>query len=546
MPAPGTAPDDDDDDCNENLPFEAKPTSLVFSSKAACKSSSSLQQVTPSIVPSLEMVVALLVTITLVAATSILLNVRPYLIPPGPRRLPLIGNLYIFFRNPGFIELAAGLRERYGDVYSLYLGNKLMVVINSLDLIKEAFVTQGDALLDRPQGLAYEIFTKDKGVINTNGKQWRDHRRFIMHTFLDFGVGQDALENTVSPEIARLVQCIRDKGADASFDPCDALRFTSARLIFKVILNKRFEGEEKADLEMFIAATDSVLQNFGVLSALHFLPFVRMLPGNIFNMDKIRTTDTQIRKFMHCQVERRAIHLAATGDIQCLADSYLQKIQTNRSLGIETHTFDADNLVQVMLELVVAGTDTTATTLQWFLLYMVLNPEEQTMLHEEIDVELDGTFPTLKDRGRLPYLDAAILETQRLADAVPFAVTRSPSEDITLGGFRIPKGCIVVPSLTSVLMDSELFPQPEAFKPSRFLRRKNAKLRDLGLIPFNIGKRNCLGESLARVELFLVSAALIQSFRFQLPEGESLPSLKGIVGATRKPCPFRIQAIPRT
>ncbi|KAK3758371.1 hypothetical protein RRG08_004191 [Elysia crispata] len=366
-----------------------------------------------------------------------------------------------------------------------------------------------------------------------------------MHTFLDFGVGQDALENTVSPEIARLVQSVRDLDG-GPFDPCDALRFTAARVIFKVILNKSFEGGEKADLEMFIAATDSVLQSFGVLSALHFVPFINMFPGNVFNMDKIRATDTQIRKFMHCQVERRAIHLAETGDLQCLADSYLQKIQTQRNRGIDSHSFDVENLVQVMLELVVAGTDTTATTLQWFFLYLALNPEEQNHLHDEIDAELAGMFPTLKDRSRLPYLDAAILETQRLADTVPFAVTRSPSKDMTLAGFRIPQGCIVVPSLSSALMDPELFPEPAMFRPSRFLTRKSFKLRDLGMIPFNIGKRNCLGETLAKVEMFLVSAAMLQSFTFALPVEDPRPSMQGIVGATRKPCPYRLQAIPRT
>ncbi|GFN84730.1 cytochrome p450 [Plakobranchus ocellatus] len=507
-----------------SLPVQAKPPSTTYNSQLACKSSSGLYQLS-SLLPSLEVLVAILVGLTPLAATSILINVRPYLIPPGPRRLPFLGNLHEFLKKPCILELASELRVRYGDVYSLYLGNKLIVVVNGLDLIKEAFVTQG--------------------VINTNGKLWRDNRRFIMHTFRDFGVGQDALENTVVPEIARLVQTVRDLDG-AAFDPCNDLRFTTARLIFKVILSKQFEEEETADLEIFITAVDSVLQTFGMLSVLHFVPLLKFLPGDIFNLNKIESKDAILREFMQEQIQRRARYLATTGDIECLADNYLDKIQRNQYNGTEMPAFDVENLVQILLELVVAGTDTTATTLLWLFLYLAINPEEQELLHREIDYQLDGAFPMLKDRPRLPRLDAAILEAHRLGAVVPFAVARSPNKDLTLAGFRVPRGCIVVPSLASVLMDPELFPEPSVFKPSRFLERKhNIKLRDLGLIPFNIGKRNCLGETLARVELFLVAAAMLQKFRFVLPDDEPHPSLKGVVGATRMPPPFKLQAIPR-
>ncbi|KAK2169207.1 hypothetical protein LSH36_12g36072 [Paralvinella palmiformis] len=108
----------------------------------------------------------------------------------------------------------------------------------------------------------------------------------------------------------------------------------------------------------------------------------------------------------------------------------------------------------------------------------------------------------MDDRKKLPFTEASILEIQRLADIVPLGIPHAVTEDVQFRGYFIPKDTLVLSNMYSVHMNPELWPEPEKFKPERFLQR-GMKVEKKELIPFSVGKRVCLGESLARAELFL-------------------------------------------
>ena len=221
--------------------------------------------------------------------------------------------------------------------------------------------------------------------------------------------------------------------------------------------------------------------------------------------------------------------------------------------------------------------ETTLTTLKWAVLFMLHYPQVQDKLHkvphfscsllhfslssrtslQEVDEVLGGDgSASLDDKSRMPYTVATLHEVQRLANIVPFNLPHSvhrvllppssPGRSIqsfqttTLRGYDIPEGILVQPEISHVLMDENFFPEPQQFRPERFLDGKAD-----ALIPFSLGKRACLGESLARAELFLIFTALIHNYHIHPVHPHLLPSLEPLVGVTMAPQPYSVRIAKR-
>ncbi|KAL8202299.1 UNVERIFIED_CONTAM: Cytochrome P450 2J1 [Gekko kuhli] len=151
--------------------------------------------------------------------------------------------------------------------------------------------------------------------------------------------------------------------------------------------------------------------------------------------------------------------------------------------------------------------------------------------------------PTMDDREHMSYTNAVIHEIQRKSNIVPFNAPRMTSRDTTLAGFHLPKGTVFFAFLTSVLFDKEEWETPDAFNPGHFLEGGQFKKRE-AFLPFSTGKRVCLGEQLARTELFLFFTALLQKFTFRAPKDVNL-NLDFKMGFTLRPYPYRICVLPR-
>ena len=174
------------------------------------------------------------------------------------------------------------------------------------------------------------------------------------------------------------------------------------------------------------------------------------------------------------------------------------------------------------MDLFEAGLTTSSLTLFWAILMLVIHPEVQTRVQQEIDTALDGQLPSYSDRELFPYTEATLLEVGRRVSLIPQSVPHSAITDVTFRGFVIPKDTIVLFHLWSVHMDPEHWGDPEAFRPERFLAEDGSVRHDEHVIPFGTGKRVCLGETVARVELFLLFTRLMKRFRFFADPGQAL------------------------
>ncbi|XP_044151289.1 cytochrome P450 2C39-like [Bufo gargarizans] len=206
-------------------------------------------------------------------------------------------------------------------------------------------------------------------------------------------------------------------------------------------------------------------------------------------------------------------------------DHYLMKMKE-----VE-HEMDPDfcetSLLAIVSGLLAAGTYTMTSTLKFSLVVMAHYPEIQAKVQQEID-ELTKSLrlPEIMDKPQLPYTNAVIHEVQRILDLSPVALFHATTEEVKFRSYTIPKGAIVIPFLTSVLTDPSQWETPEEFNPGHFLDEDGQFRTRLAFMPFSTGRRSCLGEHMARMEIFLIFSALLQKFTFTLPPGAKRQNAK--------------------
>ena len=150
-------------------------------------------------------------------------------------------------------------------------------------------------------------------------------------------------------------------------------------------------------------------------------------------------------------------------------------------------------------DLFVAGTETVSNTLNWTIFYIVAHPHVQKSIHEEIDRVIGKDRPPCeKDRSRMSYIEAVLLESMRCHCAGPILLPRATTHDITFHDYFIPKDTFILVNMWSAMKDEQHWPEPEKFEPERFLDEKR-HLRNVNhpaMMPFSVGKRACTGKDL--------------------------------------------------
>ncbi|KAM4574935.1 cytochrome P450 2J6-like [Fundulus diaphanus] len=466
-------------------------------------------------------------------------NRRPAGFPPGPGALPIVGNIFTWDQNRPHERLME-LARIYGDVYSLRFGQKWSVVLNGFEAIKEALVTNGDSMVDRPALALQEDVSGGLGVIMSNGNIWKQQRRFALSTLKYFGFGKKSLEPVILDEFTHCADELRShKGKPVN--PHLIINNAVSNIICHLVFGHRFEYGD-AKFRKLMLLFDKALQIEASTWAQLYNSFsllMRLLPGPHQTVKRIWS---DVKDFIREELDQHKKNWDPS-ERRDYIDCYLQEIQTNKEQ--DGNTFDEENLIMCVLDLFVAGSETTSTTLRWAFLYMAKYPEIQEKVQAEIDRVIgQSRQPCMEDRANLPYTDAVIHEILRMGNIVPLALPHSTNKEVRLGGYTIPTGVLIIPNLASVLFDEKEWESPSTFNPGHFLNAEGKFTRNAAFIPFSAGKRLCLGENLARMELFLFFTSLIQHFSFSMPAG-----LKVVMdyraGITLAPKPYEICIKPR-
>ncbi|XP_053416423.1 vitamin D 25-hydroxylase isoform X3 [Nycticebus coucang] len=222
--------------------------------------------------------------------------------------------------------------------------------------------------------------------------------------------------------------------------------------------------------------------------------------------------------------------------------SFESKILEETKFFIDAIETYKENLIFSVGELIIAGTETTTNVLRWAILFMALYPNIQGQVQKEIDLIMSPSGkPSWDDKCKMPYTEAVLHEVLRFCNIVPLGIFHATSEDAVVRGYSIPKGTTVITNLYSVHFDEKYWKDPEVFYPERFLDSSGYFDKKEALVPFSLGRRHCLGEQLARMEMFLFFTALLQRFHLHFPH-ELVPNLKPRLGMTLQPQPYLICA----
>ncbi|XP_077025169.1 cytochrome P450 2D17-like isoform X2 [Tamandua tetradactyla] len=463
--------------------------------------------------------------------------------PPSPLPLPGLGNLLqVDFQD--MMYSFRKLRRRFGDVFSLQLAWMPVVVLNGLPAVREALLERGEDTADRPPAPINEYLgygPRAQGVVLARyGPAWREQRRFSLSTLRNFGLGRKSLEQWVTEEAANLCAAFADH-ASRPFSPNDLLNQAVCNVIASLTHGRRFEYSDPT-FRKLLGLVEAFLKEQGftqaVLNAASVLLRIPGVASKAFPAQKA---------FMDLLDELLTEHREAWDPAQPphdLIEAFLSEME--KSKGNPESSFTDANLRLVVGDLFIAGVVTTSITLAWALLLMILHPDVQSRVHKEIDEVIgQGRRPEMADQGRMPFTTAVIHEVQRFGDIIPLGVPHMTSRDTEIQGFRIPKGMMLILNLSSVLKDETAWEKPFRFHPGHFLDAQGRFVKPEAFMPFSAGRRACLGEPLARMELFLFFTCLLQRFSFSVPTGQPRPSDHGLSAFFVTPSPYQLCALPR-
>ncbi|XP_037371415.1 cytochrome P450 2B4-like [Talpa occidentalis] len=462
-------------------------------------------------------------------------------LPPGPWPLPFLGNV-LHVDPKGFLKSFQALREKHGDVFTFYLGCQPNVILWGYKAVREALVDQAEAVSGRGSIDIIDPIFEGTGLIFANGKSWKTHRRFTVATMRDFGMGRRTIEERIKEEAKCVVKELR-KYKGAYLDPTFLFHSIMANIICSIVFGERFSYQDPRFLNLLNLLNDIFTIVSSFYSQVYELlsDILKHFPGPHKHLySKIQEVKDFITE--NIELHRRTLDPSNPKDF---IDCYLLRMEKERS-NPDTE-FHEKNLVHTVLSLFVAGTETSSTTLRYGLLILVKHPD----VTEKVQMEIDRVIgshrpPALEDRAKMPYTDAVIHEIQRFSDITPLGVPHCVTKDTDFRGYHLPKDTRVCPIMSSVLRDPHYFEKPDTFYPGHFLDAEGNFRKQKAFIPFSMGKRLCLGESLACSELFLFLTMILQNFSLGCSKApEDIELIRGVNGMWKVPPDFQLCFLPR-
>ncbi|TYJ38856.1 hypothetical protein E1A91_A04G022700v1 [Gossypium mustelinum] len=445
-------------------------------------------------------------------------------LPPGPLGLPIIGNLP--FIKPELHRYFSDLSRIYGPIFKLRMGSVFAIVINSPSLANEVLKVQGAIFANRdvPATAVVGTFGGLNILWRPNGPRCNQLRKLVICEIMS-KQSLDACYVLRQREVRRMVKEIHGK-VGSSVNIYKQLSATSLRVMMSTLWGDDpsqdlIEFRKRLDEFIVTSATPNVSDLFPILAP--------------FDLQGIQSKAKEQLSWFYGVFESMMKNRRNSRDDgkekEKISKDFMQQLLELHWRGDDKNSLSINEVKALLLDLMIAGTDTIPTTVEWAMTELLCHWDKMKKLVEELDTVV-GNQNTVKDSHipQLVYLDAVIKETLRLHPVAPLLIPHVPSETAVIGGFTIPKGCTVFINTWVMQRDPGLWDDPLRFQPERFLETDiSYQGNNFGFFPFGSGRRMCVGVSLAEKMVALLLGSLVHSFEWGLPEGTK-PSLEDKFG----------------
>ncbi|KAI7750522.1 hypothetical protein M8C21_027950 [Ambrosia artemisiifolia] len=443
-------------------------------------------------------------------------TLRP--LPPGPPRLPIIGNLHQLDTS-SLPDYLWRLSKQYGPLMSLRLGLVHTVVVSSADMAKEVLKTKDLIFCNRPVFTGQQILSynnKDIAFAPYN-EYWREIKKTCtLHLFSMKQV--NSFHHVREEEVFDMINTLKTRIAKKHVvNLSETLMVLTSNIISRIAFGRRPSeyNEEQQEVTRF---NELLLQcpNFVYRDHFPLMGWLDKLNGSIGKLEMIfKHMDELYQDIIDEHVNRK--------DPNNMEDDmvdYLLKLKKESDSSCEL-TFD--HIKAVMMNILLGGTETSASTVVWAMTLLMKNPESLKKVQQEVRIAVGNKGKVNEDDlCKLNYLKAVVKETLRLYPVVPFLVPRESRDRCVIDGYEIPKKTLVYVNAFAVGRDPKCWERPEVFEPERFMDSNiDYKGTDFEFIPFGSGRRRCPGMWLGAATVEVTLSNLIYSFDWELPEGTS-------------------------
>ncbi|KAG7618746.1 putative oxidoreductase [Arabidopsis thaliana] len=444
---------------------------------------------------------------------------RPNLPPSLSWALPVIGHLRLL--KPPLHRVFLSVSESLGDapIISLRLGNRLVFVVSSHSLAEECFTKNDVVLANRFNSLASKHISYGCTTVVTAsyGDHWRNLRRigaveiFSAHRLNSFSsIRRD--------EIHRLIACL-SRNSSLEFAKVEMKSMFSNLTfnnIIRMLAGKCYYGDGAEDDPEAKRVRELIAEGMGCFGAgntADYLPILTWITGSEKRIKKIAS---RLDEFLQGLVDERREGKEKRQNTMVDHLLCLQETQPE---------YYTDNIIKgIMLSLILAGTDTSAVTLEWTLSALLNHPQILSKARDEIDNKVGlNRLVEESDLSHLPYLQNIVSESLRLYPASPLLVPHVASEDCKVGGYHMPRGTMLLTNAWAIHRDPKIWDDPTSFKPERFEKEGEAQK----LLGFGLGRRACPGSGLAQRLASLTIGSLIQCFEWERIGEEEVDMTEG-------------------
>nr|XP_018669209.2 cytochrome P450 2C42-like [Ciona intestinalis] len=458
-------------------------------------------------------------------------------LPPGPRGYPILGAMPYLVVHPEKV-ITKWSREIYGPILSVPLLNRTIIYLNTYEAITEAFSKQGLKLAGRPYMFLFQQISSDLGItMKTYSEHFKVQRQFGMRS-----LKPSRIESLVIQESRYFIDQLHDQVGKVYDMKTDVYNFT-ANIICSVVLGKRFDYDDPA-FKLILESSEKALgepEDANLMMAMILIPQLRFLPPFHGANQRFLQNQHRILRMLLGIIEEHQKNFDPN-NVEDFIDAYIY--EQKFGIGKNTKLFENDQLKVYVRDLFIAGVETTSNTIQWSILALLYNPKYMDLMYNEVYEALgsDGV-PCMKDREKMPVTCAFIQEIMRFRTLTPGAAPHSAMEDIKLNGYDIPSGTMVVANLWALHNDPDTWPEPEKFNPHRHIDSDGKFIHSPKILPFSIGPRYCMGEGIAKAEIFIFLTSLLQKFTVSRDPNAVYPEEieQGIVSAMS--CPHRYNII---